>query len=221
MPFVSVCTSLPLNREASIPPPFVGWDYAESRVACARNRIGYAISDRFISPIQRTLNRYRKRWGLALLRTPDDSFSPEAQIAQMPEEFDFPRKCLPPTFHYCGPWFDDSAAPTAFPFEKLHGRPLIYGSLGTLQEKDSRYFRIIAEACCGLNAQLVLSLGTREDSPVPELPGHPVVVNYAPQRELFARAAAAVTHSGMNTTMQSLYFGVPLVAIPLTHDQRP
>ncbi len=54
---------------------------------------------------------------------------------------------------------------------------------------------------------------------MPALPGNPLVVNYAPQTELLPLAALTITHAGMNTTQQSLYFGVPMVAIPLTHDQ--
>ncbi len=219
LPFVSVCTSLPLNRESCIPPPFAGWSYEDSVFARVRNKLGYTIADHFIRRINNTLNRYRKSWGLTPLNTPDHSFSKAAQIAQMPREFDFPRKHLPDSFHYCGPWFDDFAPKVNFPFEKLDGRPLIYGSLGTLQQKDSQYFHTIAEACCGWNVQLVLSLGAKEGSPLPNLPGNPLVVSYAPQLELLSRAAATITHSGMNTTLQSLYFGVPLVAIPLTHDQ--
>jgi zeaxanthin glucosyltransferase len=219
LPFASICTSLPLNREPLIPPPFVDWPYRDSLVAGLRNKTGYRISDHFIAPIQKTLNRFRAEWKLPLLRTPDDSFSRTTQLAQMPHEFDFPRKHLPAGFQYLGPWFDDYSGRVSFPFDKLDGRPMIYGSLGTLQPKDSHYFRIMAEACAGLDAQLVLSLGSLEGISIPELPGRPLVVNYAPQVELLSRAAVTITHSGMNTTQQSLYFGVPMIAIPLSHDQ--
>ncbi len=74
LPFASMCTSLPLNREPLIPPPFAGWSWRDSAWARLRNQIGYAISDRFIGPIQQILNRYRSRWNLSPLRTPDDSF---------------------------------------------------------------------------------------------------------------------------------------------------
>jgi zeaxanthin glucosyltransferase len=214
-----VCTSLPLNREPSIPPPFTGSAYSDSPFARIKNRLGYTVADLLIRGINNTLNQYRRKWGLAPLYSPDDSFSSQAQIAQMPQEFDFPRKQLPTTFHYCGPWFDDYAPAVPFPFDKLDGRPLIYGSLGTLQPKDSGLFHIMAEACNGIDAQLVLSLGSTQGVSQPDLPGQPIVVNYAPQLKLLSQAAAVITHSGMNTTQQSLYFGVPLVAIPLTHDQ--
>jgi zeaxanthin glucosyltransferase len=218
IPFLSVCTSLPLNREPLIPPPFVGWKFSRSPLAKARNRIGYAIADRLIDPIQRILNKYRQDWGLPRIGRPDDTFSPIASVAQMPREFDFPREHLPETFHYLGPWFDERSSSIPFPFEKLDGRPLIYGSIGTLQSGDSKYFRIIAEACSGLDAQLVLSLGGKGEAPA-DLPGKPLVVGYAPQVELLSRATVTITHAGMNTTLQSMSFGVPAVAIPLAHDQ--
>jgi MGT family glycosyltransferase len=138
----------------------------------------------------------------------------------MPKVFDFPRKHLPETFHYLGPWFDSSSsAGIPFPFEKLDGRPIVYGSIGTLQRRNSSYFRIMAEACSELDVQLVLSLGHGTGDARLTFPGNPVVVNYAPQLELLRRASATITHGGMNTTQQSLFFGVPAVAIPLAHDQ--
>ena len=77
-----------------------------------------------------------------------------------------------------------------------------------------RIFEFMAEACSALDAQLVLSLGKPGQAHVTDLPGRPLVVSYAPQIELLSRAAATITHSGMNTTQQSLHFGVPVVAIP-------
>ena len=219
IPFVSVCTSLPLNSEPMIPPPFVGWAYRDSLFAAWRNRIAYAIAGRLIAPIQRILNDYRRMWKLKRLPTPDASFSRLAQLAQMPREFDFPRTNLPVTFEYLGPWFDETSCNFPFPFEKLDGRPLVYGSLGTLQDTGRRYFEIMAEAALKLDVQLVIALGAGAGRDMARLPGNPVVVNYAPQLKILARAAAVITHAGMNTTQQALSFGVPMVAIPLAHDQ--
>jgi zeaxanthin glucosyltransferase len=219
LPFLSMCTSLPLNREPYIPPTFTGWQYSDSSFAFVRNALGNSIASYFVRPIHETVNAWRERWKLKPLRTPDDSFSPRAQIAQMPREFDFPRQHLSGSFHYLGPWFDSSHDAVPFPYERLDGRPLIYGSIGTLQSPNHGFFSIMALACSKLNAQLVLTLGKPGTAPVPEFPGNPITVRYAPQTALLARAAATITHAGMNTTQQSLYFGAPLVAIPITHDQ--
>ena len=45
------------------------------------------------------------------------------------------------------------------------------------------------------------------------------MVRSAPQLELLDRAALTITHAGLNTTLESLARGVPLVAIPITNDQ--
>jgi MGT family glycosyltransferase len=91
--------------------------------------------------------------------------------------------------------------------------------MGTLQNGSEHIFQTIAEACCGLDAQLVLSMGGRDPAQIGDLPGHPVVVRYAPQLQILKRAAAVITHAGLNTTLESLTEGVPLVAIPLGNDQ--
>lgn len=44
-------------------------------------------------------------------------------------------------------------------------------------------------------------------------------MSYAPQLQLLKRAAAVITHAGLNTVLESLAEGVPLVAIPLGNDQ--
>jgi MGT family glycosyltransferase len=107
-----------------------------------------------------------------------------------------------------------------FAWERLDGRPLVYASLGTLQNGSEDIFRIIADACAGLDAQLLISLGGGLD---PErlgiLSGDPVVVKYAPQLEIVKLAAAVITHAGLNTTLESLAEGVPLVCIPMGNDQ--
>lgn len=81
-------------------------------------------------------------------------------------------------------------------------------------------FNFIAEACADLDAQLVISLGGGLDpEALANLPGNPLVVKYAPQLELLQKASLNITHAGLNTTLESLSYGVPMVAIPVTDDQ--
>jgi MGT family glycosyltransferase len=92
--------------------------------------------------------------------------------------------------------------------------------MGTLQNGILRTFRMIAEACAGLGLQLVISLGGGQDpSLLDDLPGDPVVVGYAPQLELLRRSALTVTHGGLNTALESLAWGVPMVVLPVAYDQ--
>lgn len=221
LPFITVCNALAINRDPAIPPPFTPWPW-RSRPGFAlrlRNRIGYALGDRTTKPITRVIAKYRRAWNLPPLATPDDSFSQLAQICQMPREFDYPRTTLPPTFHYVGP-LREPRETTAFPFDRLDGRPLVYASLGTLQNRRPELLRTIAAALAGLDLQLVISHGGGlSDEQAGSLPGSPIVVPYAPQRAVIARAALTITHAGLNTVLDSLAAGVPLITIPITYEQ--
>jgi MGT family glycosyltransferase len=79
---------------------------------------------------------------------------------------------------------------------------------------------MIAEACAGLDIKLVISLGGGQDPALlGDLPGDPVVAGYAPQLDLIRRATLVITHGGLNTALESLARGVPMVVLPVAYDQ--
>ena len=221
IPFVSVCSSLILKGEDFVPPYFTTWDYNLAWWGLLRNRAGYAWFDKLIKPIQKTIADYRCRWNLPKYSNNYSSELRLATISQQPPEFEFPRRELPANFYFTGPLQHPRARQTVdFPFEKLNGKRLIYASLGTVQNQLQYIFSYIAEACAAPDVQLVISLGgSIEPEELPNLPGNPIVVKYAPQLELLKKASLTITHAGMNTTLESLSNGVPLVAIPIVHDQ--
>jgi MGT family glycosyltransferase len=183
--------------------------------------VGYALLNRIGKSLRKVINDYRQQWNLSPYHNPNENYSQLAQLSQQPAEFEFPRRELPSVFHFTGPYSNPvSREPAPFPYEKLTGQPLIYASMGTIQNQLLSIFQMIAEACVGLNAQLVIALGggTSPES-LPKLPGDPLVVDYAPQLELLQKATLTITHAGMNTTLESLSNGVPMVAIPITNDQ--
>jgi MGT family glycosyltransferase len=173
-----------------------------------------------MSPIMQILKIWRKRWGLAPLRNAADSFSLLAQISQMTRGFDFPRDELPPCFAYAGPLRGSALRPAVFPWEKLDGRPLIYASLGTLQHAKREIFRCFAEACAPLDVQLVIAHnGGLDRATLAELPGQPLAVTFAPQREIMDRASVTLTHAGLNTVLDSLAAATPMIAMPIAYEQ--
>jgi MGT family glycosyltransferase len=182
-----------------------------------RNRFGNAISDRILAPVRHTLADYRARWKLPAHKGIEETFSSIAQISQQPREFDFPRRSLPDSFHYVGPLRYQGLRQVEFPWEKLDGRPLIYASLGTLQNKNPKLFHCFAEACRGLEVQLVIAGAGQASLGV--LPENVLAVSYAPQLELLQRASLTLTHGGLNTVLDSLACGVPLLVVPITYEQ--
>ena len=220
IPFVTICNALLLNAEPGVPPPFTAWSCDGGVWPRLRNRLGYGLSRRTLKPIEKTVGAYRKTWRLAPLRRPEDSYSPLAQISQQPAAFDFPRRELPTSFHYAGPLRGRSPLAVEFPWHRLDGRPLVYASLGTLQNRRAGLFRVFAEACQGLDVQLVLTHGGGLDGAAcADLPGNPIVVAYAPQLEVLSKASLTLTHAGLNTVLDSLSCGVPVIALPITYEQ--
>ena len=68
--------------------------------------------------------------------------------------------------------------------------------------------------------QVVLSLGKNlELDDLGTIPSNVIVVRKAHQLELLKRAALCITHAGLNTALESLAQGVPMVAIPNAYDQ--
>jgi MGT family glycosyltransferase len=222
LPFVTVILTLPLNLDPEV--PFCGFHAGLEGSVGARLRIaaGNARVRALASGLCDSINRQRQAWGLQPKASLEGFYSDLAQVAQVPAGFDFPRRHLPPQFHYVGPFLDAGVRrPVAFPWERLHaGRPLVFVSMGTLQNGVEGVFRAVAEACAAFPVQTVLSLG---GNLAPEafgpLPGDPIVVRYAPQLELLRKAALTVFHGGLNTALESLCCGVPMVAIPVTMDQ--
>lgn len=197
LPFVTICTALIPERHSQTP---------------------------LREPVLETINNYRQRWNLSLYKTINDCLSSLAQISQQPAQFDIPRTSrtkLPDCFHFTGPFHTKAnRIQVDFPWSKIAERPLIYASMGTLQNRLSWIFQIISKACVDLEVQLVISLGGGMDSQaVGKLSGNPLVVQYAPQLDLLDRASLTITHGGLNTTLESLSRGVPLIAIPIAHDQ--
>ena len=95
-----------------------------------------------------------------------------------------------------------------------------YISLGTIFNNEPSFFKQCFEAFGESNYQVVLSRGKYVDaatlSPIPD---NFLVSPYVPQLDILSRARVFVTHAGMNSTMESLYYGVLMVAVPQMQEQ--
>ena len=222
LPWISIALIPPLVQDDRFPPFWFGWAAGQDRFSRLRNRLGILFLSRIAAPIFRDVNQQRSAWGLKPFSQAEEALSPLAQITQLPEALEFEVGGKKPAgLHYTGPFvYAHQRAPVEFPWERLDGRPLIYASLGTLQNGSEAIFRTIAEACAGLDSQLLISLGGGLDAArLGKLAGNPLVVPFAPQLEILKRAALVITHAGLNTVLESLCEGVPMVAVPLGNDQ--
>lgn len=215
LPFVTSVTGLPLLREPSVPPPFVGWGYRPDAVGRNRNAGGYAVSNLLMRPIGGVVSRYARHWGLD--PDPQYQWSSQLQIAQCPAELDFPRAMLPPSFRYGAPW--RLPEPAEEPIDD-DGRPLVFCSLGSLQGSRKSLFAAMTQACASVGARaLVGHGGGLTDEEAASLPGNPVVKPFWSQTRILPRCSAAILHGGFNTVIDALAAGVPIVAVPLAFEQ--
>jgi len=219
LPFVSVASALPINREPAIPLPFVGWPYDPSERGLTRNRGGERVSEVLLLEQRRAVARHAARFGLARKERLEDCLSPLAQISQTVASFDFPRQALPPHFHHVGPLRPAGPDEAELPYAVSPDRHFIFASLGTLQGGRGSIFRAVARACRAVDAQLLVAHCGGLTPHQAERLGATWVTDFAPQRAVLARATVAVTHAGLNTALDALSFGVPMLAIPLAFDQ--
>ncbi len=221
VPYFVISTSVPHNFNWNVYPWYSGYRLTKSWITWAEDKLLGLSVYRLRGPIARELDAFRRRSGLGPVRNSFQTFPALAQITQLPECLDFPQKTLPLNFHYTGPFVSLVARPTIeFPWERLDGRPLIYACLGTTRNAQPFVLRLISEACRDIDAQLVISSGGRfVQENLANLPGEPIIVNFAPQLELLKRAAIVISHGGSNTVCEALLEGKPILAIPIAHDQ--
>jgi zeaxanthin glucosyltransferase len=222
IPYAHVWNVLHIDSSGATPPCLFGWDFEDTPVARARNMEAVKKMSSVFQPIQQVARSWAENHRLQIdWDTPNATISKLAVITQTPKEFDFPDVPQAPTFHYAGPFHDDYGRETvAFPWERLTGEPLIYASMGTLVNGLTDVFRVILKAAAIPGRQLILSIGSNiQMDDIGSIPAGAIVVSKAPQIELLKRAELCITHAGINTTLESLALGVPMVAIPVGFDQ--
>lgn len=218
LPFASVADTLPINREMGLPPPYVGWRFEAGEKAVQRNIGGWRVTDLLMRGVGKAIERNAVSLGLPPRRRLEDCLSPRLQLSQMVPSIDFPRGELPATFHYTGPFRRGS--PGEFELPPGDDRPLVFCTLGTLQGSRTNIFGKVAEACGKLDLRLLLTQGgLGKDRPAENLPGNPLVYDWVPQEAVLRHADMVVCHGGINTVLEPLAAGLPMVVMPLAFEQ--
>jgi zeaxanthin glucosyltransferase len=217
LPHISVACGLPINSAPGIPMPFLGWRYDPSPKGVEWITGGERVAHLLLARQRRAIETWSDRFGISRRSSLEECLSPSTQIAQISSAFDFPRP-LPTPFHAVGR-IRAAAEATPLDFRPDPTRPFVFASLGTLQGGRLRLFRAIAKACRAAGAQLLVAhcglLSAREAASV----GADFITDFAPQQAVLARADLCITHAGLNTVLDALAAGVPLLALPIAFDQ--
>ena len=129
-----------------------------------------------------------------------------------------------PDFQPCSETFSDKyvfVGPSIRPATqeiKKDGRPLVYISMGSVNNDMLSLYQNCISAFSDGVYQVILSAGERAKD-FTDLPENISVLSWADQIAVLQKSDVFLSHCGMNSVNESLYFGVPLVMLPQTPEQ--
>jgi MGT family glycosyltransferase len=216
-PWVRMMSCNPLELpDPALPPAFAGYPI-DDRTHWDEFR---EESGRVLGPVQQQFDqdcRYRGAPGL-----PPGEFihrSDWLNFSLYPSELDYPRsQRVSASWHSLQASVrapsEDWSLPAGFRDPSL---PLVYLSLGSLGSADLPLMRQLVDALAETRCQAVVSKGPLHDQL--DLPDTMVGAEYLPQISVLPEVDAVITHGGNNTVTECLYFGKPMIVLPLFWDQ--
>ncbi len=199
IPYVSSTTTLAFNRYSSKYIKESPWDIAKMIFAMPKiNRQIQRLRDKGY-PVKSLLDIVQNDNETNTIVYTSKYFQPRAET--------FSEK-----YHFIGP----SIRPIQEPIEKT-AEKTVYISLGTVNQ-NREFCRNCIQALGKTNLQVILSMGTDTEH-FDGLPENIRVYESVDQMAALSVSDAFITHCGMNSVSEGLYFNVPLVLFPQTPEQ--
>jgi MGT family glycosyltransferase len=204
-------------KDHEVPPPFSGLSLTCDRAKWDEYWVAYREAH---TAIHDDFDDFCQERGAPPL--PSDDFiheSPWLNLYHYPDEIDYPRaRSLGPHWHNLQANVRDSDPAWDLP-EQLVDRPgpLLYLSLGPLGSADVELMRSLIDPLAGERYRVIVSKGPQARQI--ELPDNMVGAEFLPQASILPEVDLVITHGGNNTVTESLYFGKPMVVLPLFWDQ--
>jgi MGT family glycosyltransferase len=153
---------------------------------------------------------------------PRDDFihaSPTLNLYLYPEEVDYPRRDpLGPTWHNLEASVRATDPDWRLPEGLADGEePLVYLSLGSLGSADVELMRTLVAELAEAPYRFIVSTGPQASEF--ELAPNMVGAEFLPQTSVLPQVDLVITHGGNNTVTESLFFGKPMVLLPIFWDQ--
>lgn len=216
-PWVRIMSCNPLElRDPALPPPFSGLPTGE-RAGWAAFAAEYA---RRVGPLQRDFSAWCVERGAPPLPGIDMIHeSPWLNLALYPAELDYARATvLAPTWHRLEtcvratdePWTGADAA-------REPGRALVYLSLGSLGSADVALMRQLVALLADTPHRYIVSTGPRHEEYT--LAENMAGEEFLPQTSVLPHVDAVITHGGNNTVTECMWFGLPMIVLPIFWDQ--
>ena len=214
VPWVRIVSCNPLEvKDPELPPTFSGLPLADSS-GWADFREEYA---RQVGDLQASFSDFCVERGATPL--PALEFiheSPWLNLTIYPDELDYPRsRPLGERWQNLQTSVRATDAPWAPP--ERDGRKLVYLSLGSLGSADVSLMRRLVAELAETPHRYVVSKGPQHAEY--ELADNMVGEEFLPQTSVLPHVEAVITHGGNNTTTECMWFGKPMLVLPVFWDQ--
>ena len=217
IPWVRIASCNPAEiKDEEVPPPFSGYGAGER----ARWEEYWAEYRRTHADMHAAFDAFCVERGAPPL--PELDFiheSPHLNLYLYPDEADYARATT-----LDGRWINlqasvrttDAAWELPEPLASAEG-PLLYHSLGTLGSGDVELMQKLIDSLADTRYRVIVSMGPQHEQL--RLAANMTGAEFLPQTSLLGLVDVVITHGGNNTVTESLYFGKPMVLLPLFWDQ--
>jgi MGT family glycosyltransferase len=216
-PWVRIVSCNPLEiRDPELPPAFSGLPL-DDRGGWASFEAEYAEAT---AELQASFSEFCRERGAPALRPGEFIHSSDLlNLYLYPRELDYPRSiALDPTWHNLEASVRATDEPWTPPAEIARGDgALIYLSLGSLGSGDVALMRRLIEILADTPHRYVVSKGPQHAEY--ELAENMVGAEFLPQTSVLAQVDLVITHGGNNTITECMYFGKPMIVLPIFWDQ--
>ncbi len=194
-------------------PTYVAWEGYEQDMAEFTERLKTSETGaRYFAQLRAWLDEH----GMDI--SADDFLGrPDACVVLIPRVLQPNADRVGPRYVFAGPAIDLTRTAHWSP-EPGDDRPLVYVAFGTAYTDNLPVYKAAIEALAGEH-RLVIATGKADVDALGPLPEGVQAARTQPQLDVLAHADVFITHAGMGSAAESLWFGVPTVAIPQAVDQ--
>jgi MGT family glycosyltransferase len=124
------------------------------------------------------------------------------------------------SYLYVGPEIETNRQEEPLEIRKDEGQLLIYIAVGTVYRANLQFFQHCLQAFDDKRYSVIMSVGKAVDpADLDPVPQNFTIKQYVPQLAILQNADVFITHGGMNSISEAVYYGVPMIVVPNTIEQ--
>ncbi|MGH1337285.1 MAG: macrolide family glycosyltransferase [Aureispira sp.] len=127
---------------------------------------------------------------------------------------------FPSQYKFIGPSINPAvrAEVVDFDTERLKNTSVIYISLGSVLS-NKRFYNKCIKAFSNTHFLVIINISVHLDVKDFPAPANFIIRNYIPQLAILPEVNLFITHGGMNSAHEGLFYGVPMLVVPQVSDQ--